>query len=200
MENDKWKMTNGDERQISLLLDAIKYSADKHRNQRRKGADASPYINHPLDVAEMLWRIGCVRDINTIVAAILHDTLEDTDATPREIAASFGQEVLALVEEVTDDKSLSRAERKRLQVVSAPHKSTGAKLIKLADKISNINDIRDNPPTDWTLERKLNYLDWADEVAQGLRGVSPALEEHFDEAIRLTRVRLEEGLAVDDAD
>jgi (p)ppGpp synthase/HD superfamily hydrolase len=186
-----------DERGISLLLHAIKFSAEKHRNQRRKGADAFPYINHPIDVADILWRIGSVRDIDTIVAAILHDTLEDTDTTPGEIAALFGKDVLALVEEVTDDKTLPKEERKRLQVINAHHKSTAAKLIKLADKISNVNDIRDSPPQEWSIERRLNYLDWANNVALGLRGVNSALEEHFDEAIRQTRKRLEDRLTDD---
>jgi len=186
-----------DERGISLLLYAIKFSAEKHRNQRRKGADAFPYINHPIDVADILWRIGSVRDIDTIVAAILHDTLEDTDTTPAEIAALFGDDVLSLVEEVTDDKSLPKEERKRLQVVNAYYKSTGAKLIKLADKISNINDIGNSPPTEWSIERRLNYLDWATKVALGLRGVNSALEEYFDEAIRQTRKRLEDRLTDD---
>jgi GTP diphosphokinase / guanosine-3',5'-bis(diphosphate) 3'-diphosphatase len=186
-----------DERGISLLLHAIKFSAEKHRNQRRKGADAFPYINHPIDVADILWRIGSVRDIDTIVAAILHDTLEDTDTTPGEIAALFGKDVLAVVEEVTDDKTLPKEERKRLQVINAYHKSTAAKLIKLADKISNVNDIRDSPPQEWSIERRLNYLDWANNVALGLRGVNSALEEHFDEAIRQTRKRLEDRLRDD---
>jgi GTP diphosphokinase / guanosine-3',5'-bis(diphosphate) 3'-diphosphatase len=183
-----------DEKQISLLLTAIKFSANKHRNQRRKGIDASPYINHPIDVADILWRIGSVRDIDTIVAAILHDTLEDTDATPSEIEALFGEEVLSLVQEVTDDKTLPKEERKRLQVVTAHHKSPAAKLIKLADKISNINDIGNSPPQEWSLERRLNYLDWADKVVLGLRGANRALEEHYDEAIRRTRRKLEDQL------
>ncbi len=183
---------NADEKQISLLISAIKYSAHKHRNQRRKGADASPYINHPITVADILWRIGSVRDIDTIVAAILHDTLEDTDATPSEIEALFGKEVLNLVEEVSDDKTLPKEERKRLQVANSHHKSTAAKLIKLADKISNINDIGNSPPKEWSIERRLGYLDWADDVVLGLRGVNRALEEHYDEAVRHTRKRLED--------
>jgi GTP diphosphokinase / guanosine-3',5'-bis(diphosphate) 3'-diphosphatase len=193
-QNRLANIMDADEKQIALLISAIKYSADKHRNQRRKGADASPYINHPIDVADILWRIGSVRDIDIIAAAILHDTLEDTDATSGEIEALFGKEVLSLVQEVTDDKTLPKAERKRLQVVNAHHKSAAAKQIKLADKISNINDIGNCPPKEWPLERRLSYLDWADEVVLGLRGVNPALEEHYDEAIRRTRRRLEDQI------
>jgi (p)ppGpp synthase/HD superfamily hydrolase len=197
MKHVKQKMTNvmgTDDKQISLLLTSIKFSADKHRNQRRKGADASPYINHPIDVADILWRIGSVRDIDTIVAAILHDTLEDTDATPNEIEALFGKKVLSLVQEVSDDKTLPKEERKRLQVVNARHKSEAAKQIKLADKISNINDIGNSPPQEWSHERRLDYLDWSDDVIRGLRGVNQALEEHYDAAIRHTRRRLEDRL------
>jgi (p)ppGpp synthase/HD superfamily hydrolase len=199
MKNDNVMLNEKqiDEKQISLVLCATKFSADKHRNQRRLGVEAFPYINHPIDVADILWRIGAVRDIDTIVAAILHDTLEDTDATPTEIAALFGAEVLALVEEVTDDKSLPKAERKRLQIVNARHKSPAAKLIKLADKISNINEIGNSPPADWSHERRLNYLEWADNVVLGLRGVNSALEEHYDEAIRQTRKRLADRLTDD---
>lgn len=186
------------ENQIALLLSAIKFSADKHRNQRRKGADASPYINHPIEVADMLWRIGSVREMPTILAAILHDTLEDTDATPAEIAGLFGNEVLALVEEVSDNKALPKDERKRLQIVTAPHKSTGAKLIKLADKISNITDIGLYPPVNWSHERRLNYLKWSDDVVLGLRGVNAALEEHYDATIRQTRKRLADRLTETD--
>ncbi|MBO0798640.1 MAG: bifunctional (p)ppGpp synthetase/guanosine-3',5'-bis(diphosphate) 3'-pyrophosphohydrolase [Blastocatellia bacterium] len=183
---------------MSLLLTAIKFSADKHRNQRRKGADASPYINHPIDVADILWRIGSVREMPTILAAILHDTLEDTDATPAEIAALFGNEVLALVEEVTDNKALPKDERKRLQVVTAQHKSTGAKLIKLADKISNITELGYYPPVDWSHERRLKYLEWSDDVILGLRGVNAVLEEHYDETVRQTRKKLADRLTVTD--
>src|SRR6266568_91129 len=126
---------------ISAILKALSFSAKKHRNQRRKGAEGSPYINHPIDVAETLWKVGGVRDISVIVAAILHDTVEDTETTLAEIEEHFGPVVCSLVQEVTDDKSLPKPERKRLQIEHAPHLSTGAKQIKLADKISNIHDV-----------------------------------------------------------
>src|SRR5689334_21040807 len=119
---------------ISLILKALSFSAEKHKSQRRKGAEESPYINHPINVAQLLWEVGGVREIATIVAAILHDTVEDTETTPEEIEENFGQVVRKLVEEVSDDKSLPKAERKRLQIEHAPHLSLGAKQIKLADK------------------------------------------------------------------
>jgi guanosine-3',5'-bis(diphosphate) 3'-pyrophosphohydrolase len=175
------------EQDFSLLLSAVKFAADRHRGQRRKDADASPYINHPIAVAETLWNVGHVRDINTIVAAILHDTLEDTDATAEEIAGLFGQEILSVVQEVTDDKSLPKAERKRLQIVNAPHKSVAAKQIKLADKMNNIRDITNAPPADWPARRKLEYLDWAQQVSAGLRGANSGLEAEFDAALHRAR-------------
>src|SRR5262245_50485669 len=130
-----------DDRQIGLILRALCFAAEKHRHQRRKNAGADPYINHPIAVAELLWDVGQVRDTNLIVAALLHDTVEDTDAKPDEIEAPFGKEVLALVLEVTDDKSLPNPARKQQQVQHAPHLSQSAKQLKLADKISNIGDI-----------------------------------------------------------
>lgn len=165
---------------IGQLLKAIRFAAEKHRNQRRKDNDHSPYINHPIQVAETLWEAGGVRDPSTLVAAVLHDTLEDTDTSPEEIRQRFGQEVLNLVLEVSDDKHLPKAERKRLQIVHAPSISPRAKNIKLADKICNIRDLIDTPPPDWPVRRQREYLRWAGKVVAGLRGANPALEELFD--------------------
>lgn len=163
-----------------LLLKALRYAAQKHSDQRRKNAKASPYINHPIQVAQILWDVAGVRDASLLVAAILHDTIEDTDATSDEIKAEFGEEVLALVLEVTDDKSLPKQTRKQLQVDHAPHKSYKAKLLKIADKISNVGDIINWPPKDWTLERRQEYLLWTEKVVAGLRGVNEQLEIQYD--------------------
>ena len=162
------------------LLKAIRFSADKHRNQRRKDNAHSPYINHPIDVAQLLWEVGGVRDVNVLLAAILHDTIEDTRTRPEEISGNFGHEVLSLVLEVTDNKSLPKAERKRLQIESASHKSFGAKLVKLADKCCNVRDLVSMPPENWSLERRREYLLWTEQVVAGLRGTNAALEEYYD--------------------
>ena len=169
---------------VTLLLRAIEFSAEKHRDQRRKGVDASPYINHPIQVASMLANVAGVRDVTTLVAAVLHDTIEDTQTSREELEAAFGEEVALLVLEVTDDKSLPKAERKRLQVERAPDLSSAAKLIKLADKISNVTDITDRPPSDWSNERRREYVDWAERVVVGCRGVNSALEVRFDHTLR----------------
>jgi guanosine-3',5'-bis(diphosphate) 3'-pyrophosphohydrolase len=179
-----------DDSQIGLMLAAMRFSAEKHRDDRRKGEEETPYINHPIEVAETLWRVGQVRDIDVIVAAILHDTIEDTDATPDEIESTFGPAVSELVQEVSDDTKLRKEERKRLQIETAPHKSPGAKLIKLADKISNVQAITNFPPANWEPERKRAYLDWADQVVNGLRGVNAPLEGYFDEVLQVARERL----------
>lgn len=163
-----------------LLLKAIRFSAGKHRNQRRKDSVQSPYINHPIEVAQLLWEVGGVRDANVLLASILHDTLEDTNTAPEEIKDNFGDEVLSLVLEVTDDKSLPKAERKRLQIETAPDKSHGAKLIKLSDKCCNIHDLLALPPANWSLERRQEYLLWTEKVVTGLRGTNKALEEYYD--------------------
>lgn len=174
---------------ISLLLTATKFAADRHRRQCRKGVDASPYINHPIDVAETLWRVGEVRDVSVIAAAILHDTVEDTNATPNEIERLFGKEIRSLVDEVSDDKSLPKLERKRLQIEHAPHLSKGAQQIKLADKIFNVAEVTFAPP-DWPHQRRVEYLAWAESVVAGLRGCNPELESTFDVVMRIARRRL----------
>ena len=172
---------------VDHLLRAVEFSAEKHRGQRRKGVDASPYINHPIEVAAMLANVAGVRDLVILVAAVLHDTIEDTRTSPEELEAAFGAEIRLLVQEVTDDKSLPKAERKRLQVDHAPQLSPSAKLIKLADKVSNVRDVTDRPPSDWSVERRREYLDWAERVVAGCRGVNSALESRFDETLRRAR-------------
>jgi len=163
-----------------LLIGALRFSANKHRYQRRKDQAKSPYINHPIEVAQLLWEVGKVRQVSVLLAALLHDTIEDTQTQPSEIRGLFGEEVLGLVLEVTDDKSLPKQERKRLQVESAAHKSPGAKLIKLADKACNVRDIVAMPPETWSLERRREYLLWTEQVVNGLRGANAALEAYYD--------------------
>ena len=168
------------EHEIGQLLAAIRFAADKHRNQRRKGAAQSPYINHPIEVADLLWSAGGVRELPILIAAVLHDTIEDTDTSPEEIKRHFGEAVLALVLELSDNKSLPKQERKRLQIETAPHKSAPAKWIKLADFVCNLRDMYQSPPADWPLERIQEYLLWTEMVVSGLRGTNPELEECYD--------------------
>ena len=139
---------------ISKLLSALKFASEKHKKQKRKDAEQSPYINHPIRVAEILWNLGDVRDIDIIIASLLHDTVEDTDTRIEEIKNMFGDKVALYVSEVTDDKSLPKDERKKLQIEHAPHISYGAKQVKLGDKIANITDIIVSPPDGWDIERK----------------------------------------------
>ncbi len=173
---------------FSRFLRALQFAADKHKEQKRKDG-VIPYINHPIDVTLILWNAG-VRDIATLLAALLHDTIEDTPTRPDEIRDQFGEEVLALVLEVTDDKSLPKAERKRLQIEHAPHISLRARQIKLADKINNLYTITHYPPKDWPLERKREYLEWSKQVVDGLRGHNPLLEAAYDQALAEARAAL----------
>jgi guanosine-3',5'-bis(diphosphate) 3'-pyrophosphohydrolase len=172
------------------LLLALHFSAQKHRDQRRKDRQASPYINHPIEVAFILATIGGVTDLTTLIAAILHDTIEDTATTPEELERRFGREVCLLVQEMTDDKRLPKAERKRLQVAHAKEASHRAKLIKLADKICNVRDVTHAPPADWSLERRSEYLDWTEQVVAGCRGASAELEAYYDRLLREGREAL----------
>lgn len=165
---------------VSLILSATAFAADKHRNQRRKDVQASPYINHPIALANVLKNEGGIADGKVLAAALLHDTIEDTDATVEELEAAFGKEITTIVLEVTDDKSLPKAERKRLQVEHACSISHRAKLVKLADKICNLRDMSVSPPAGWPEKRVQEYFEWAKAVVEGLRGTNSALEKLFD--------------------
>ena len=164
------------------ILDALQFAAHKHRDQRRLDPEASPYINHPIALANILWLEGDVHEPLVICAALLHDTIEDTATTEEELAGRFGAAVARIVMEVTDDKELDRATRKRLQVEHAPHISREAKLVKLADKIANLRDVAASPPPTWPVSRQREYFEWAKEVVDGLRGAHAQLEGLFDEA------------------
>ena len=168
---------------ITPLLKAIHFAADKHRDQRRKDEGASPYINHPIEVAELIARVGGVSDLVTLQAAILHDTIEDTQTTSEELETHFGERVRKVVQEVTDDKTLLKIDRKRLQIEHSPHLSREAQMVKLADKISNVRAVTETPPAKWPLTRRKEYLDWTEQVVAGLRGCNPQLEKFYDEVL-----------------
>ena len=170
------------EKDLALLFRALAFAAHKHRDQRRKDAEASPYINHPIALAEVLAGEGGVADVEVLAAALLHDTIEDTATTAAELRAEFGERIAAMVEEVTDDQNLPKAERKRLQIEHAAGLSPGARLVKLADKICNLRDVADRPPAKWDLQRRQEYFEWARRVIDGLRGTHPKLEAAFDAA------------------
>lgn len=172
------------------LLHAARFAAVKHTDQKRKGNDAAPYINHPLEVANLLAKVGKVEDTDVLIAAILHDTVEDTETTKEEISELFGETVAKMVMEVTDDKSLPKAVRKQKQIEHAPHLSDGAKQIKLGDKISNIRDVLENPPDGWSDERRREYIEWGEKVVAGLRGANENLENHFDELVAEAKQKL----------
>ena len=168
---------------VSLFLKALHFAADKHRDQKRKDVDASPYINHPIYVAQILADIGGVDDLGILAAAVLHDTVEDTEADPADIEREFGARIARIVGEVTDDKSLSKSERKRLQIEHARHMSEEGALVKVADKIANVRDIGNSPPKDWDQTRRVEYLEWAEQVVGNCPNVNPGLQEYFDESL-----------------
>lgn len=165
---------------IQLLTEAYAFAANKHRHQRRKDVHASPYINHPIQLVHILTVDGGIEDIATLIAAILHDTIEDTETTAEELRARFGGEIASIIQEVTDDKELPKDVRKRLQIEHAASLSHQAKLVKLADLISNVGDVLDNDAPNWSYDRQMEYIDWANRVMHGLRGASSVLEAIFD--------------------
>jgi guanosine-3',5'-bis(diphosphate) 3'-pyrophosphohydrolase len=168
---------------IVLILKAAEFAAHKHRRQRRKGRTKRPYIGHCIEVARLIAEVGKVEDGNVLAAAILHDTIEDTKTTRDELRQEFGPVIDDLVSEVTDDKDLDKGVRKRLQVEHAPNLSDGAKVIKLADKISNVREIGADPPKDWDVKRREKYFAWAREVIDAIGRINPGLEQRFDSTL-----------------
>ena len=176
---------------LNLLLQSAIFAAKKHQGQVRKDQQRSPYITHPLLVAQTLYQIGGVSDTTTLVAAILHDTIEDTHTTNDELREAFGDQVLSIVLEVSDNKSLIKNERKRLQVIHAAHLSHQAKMVKLGDKLINCQDVLSSPPCGWSLERLRNYIQWAADVVENLRHTNDALEGAFDQMIAEAETQLQ---------
>jgi guanosine-3',5'-bis(diphosphate) 3'-pyrophosphohydrolase len=179
----QWEQSKARQDKI-VLMRALAFAAKKHRDQRRKDIEGAPYINHPIGIARILAEEGGVTDTAILCAALLHDTLEDTQTSAGELVSEFGPIIAGIVAEVSDDKSLPKAERKRLQIENAAKISRRAKLVKLADKIDNLRDVATSPPQGWTLERRQEYFDWAREVIDQLRGAHARLEAIFDEAYR----------------
>lgn len=169
---------------IGILVKTTDFAAGKHRDQRRKDPEKTPYINHPIGVARILSEEGGISQLEVIQAAILHDTVEDTETTLEEIETCFGSTVRSIVAEVTDDKSLPKMERKRLQIENAPHKSREAKLVKLADKLYNLRDLCRATPEGWSSERVNQYFEWAFRVVAGLRQTNQAIEDELDEIFK----------------
>ena len=164
---------------METVLKAAAFAAEKHRNQRRKDVEASPYINHPIQLAYILVQAE-IEDPVVLAAALLHDTIEDTNTTHDEIEIVFGHEIANIVEECSDDKSLGKLERKQAQIDHAARISHKAKLVKIADKIANVSDIVGAPPAGWSVERKREYFDWAKKVVDQMRGTNKVLEARFD--------------------
>lgn len=163
---------------FALVLRALHFAADKHRDHRRKDIHASPYINHPIYVAQILSEVG-IEDPEVLAGAILHDTVEDTETSLGELALEFGDRVARIVAEVTDDKTLPREERKRLQIEHAPELSDEAALVKVADKISNVEDVLENPPDGWDEARRKQYVEWASAVVDNCPVKNQALTDRF---------------------
>jgi (p)ppGpp synthase/HD superfamily hydrolase len=165
---------------VQRILAAAKFAAEKHAAQKRKGAAAEPYVNHLIEVAQLIAGSSEWLDTNLVMAGFLHDTIEDTGTTAEELERAFGSDVTALVVEMTDDKSLPKEVRKALQVEDAPHLSVRAQVIKLADKTANLRSILASPPATWSRERQREYFAWARRVVDALSAPNPMLKAEFD--------------------
>lgn len=164
---------------ILLLTQAMRFAADCHADHRRKGESQEPYVNHVIEVAELVAEATKGEDINLVAAALLHDVLEDTDVTRAEMAEKFNTDIADLVHEVTNDEALTKAAQKTAQITSAPGKSDRAKILKLSDKTANFRSILNSPPLDWSVARKRDYLEHGRQVAEGLAGENTWLDDQF---------------------
>lgn len=178
---------------INHFILALAFAAEKHQHQRRKDAKITPYINHPIALVNVLVNEGGVLSWDVLCAALLHDVIEDTETTEKELVEHFGKKIAAIVMELADDKALPKAERKLRQVQHAPAASHEAKLVKLADKICNLRDILTNPPSGWDLSRKQDYFAWSYAVVAGVRGANPKLEKVFDMTIQEGQLYFSKG-------
>jgi len=176
---------------LGILLDAVIFAAHKHQGQVRKDQSRSPYVTHPLAVARAIWEIGQVKDQTLLIAAVLHDTIEDTETSKDEIRKRFGEEVLSIVIEVTDEKSQEKMIRKQQQVTHAATLSHSAKILKLADKLCNCQDILYSPPDNWTMKRRQDYIQWAADVIAQMRDTNPGLETALDQVFSDAEEQLE---------
>jgi (p)ppGpp synthase/HD superfamily hydrolase len=166
--------------EVQRILAAARFAGERHAGQKRKGEAGEPYINHLIEVAELVACSDNVLDTNLVMAAFLHDTVEETGVTQQELQQRFGGDVAALVMEVTDDKSLPKDVRKALQVENAHRQSPRAQSLKLADKISNLRAILSSPPANWSVDRKRQYFEWARDVISGLTAPNARLKAEFD--------------------
>ncbi len=177
---------------MQALLKAIRFAAEKHRHQRRVDVRSSPYINHPIAVADLLANEVGIENTTILTAAILHDTIEDTDTTEREIKSKFGLEVARVVMELTDDMRLAPEVRKQAQIEHASQLSYAARLVKIADKTCKLRDLAENPPLTWSAERCAQYRDQAAAVVEQMRGTHPELQRLFERALTRCRENLQE--------
>jgi guanosine-3',5'-bis(diphosphate) 3'-pyrophosphohydrolase len=176
--------------ELDKLFVTLEFAMYKHRNQRRKDRENIPYINHPIEVMTILWKRGAVRDLATLLGALLHDTLEDTETTEAELDSHFGAEVAHIVREVSDNKSLPKMLRKQQQIDHAGNLSRAACEIKIADKIANVQEILDNPPQGWSRRRRWEYIQWATEVVENLAHQNPFLTDYFHGLVHRGKAQL----------
>jgi (p)ppGpp synthase/HD superfamily hydrolase len=171
--------------QIEKLFEALEYASKLHKDQRRKGNGGSPYVNHLIEVASLLSRVAEVTDHEVIIAAILHDVLEDTEAREGDIFDRFGGTVLAYVKHVTDDKLLSLEKRRIAQLKSIENSSSQIQLIKLADHCSNIASL----PPSWDRARLESYISWSHSIAVHCYSASEELakvyKKRYDSALEI---------------
>ncbi|CAF3542144.1 unnamed protein product [Adineta steineri] len=176
---------------MEKFMHALQFAAHKHRFQKRKDSDGTPYINHPIGVAHILSNEAGIKDIDLLIVALLHDTVEDTETTHEELQQEFGTRIADLVAELTDDKNLPKAERKRLQILNAKQLSSDAIIVRLADKIYNLRDLNRDTPVGWSEQRVKEYFEWSVQIARQLAGHNAQMDEILKDLFRQRNVQFE---------
>jgi (p)ppGpp synthase/HD superfamily hydrolase len=158
-----------------LIAEATLFAAKAHFGQTRNQNNQIPYIVHPLRVSYLLWNEGNINNAHLLVAALLHDVLEDTEVSRQEIFNKFGSSILTLVEELTDKPKPTAQE----EALSALKMSKEAKTIKLADRTHNLRDLIDHPPKIWDFEKVSGFLNRSKILFENLRNTHPVLEKCY---------------------
>ncbi len=171
------------EKDAEIVLDAVAFSAEKHKLQVKSNAKKTPYIIHPIEVADLALKVGQVYDKDVLVAALLHDVLDGTTATEKEISDHYGKTVASYVQEMTSPKDLSLKEQKKEQIKAAFHQTPNVAIIKLSDKLSNLGTLAKNPPSNWSRDRIDQYFQWAQSVIENLPESNQPLKKQVKQVI-----------------
>jgi len=156
------------EKDAEAVLGAAIFATEKHKSQVRSNEKKTPYIIHPIEVADLVMKIGHVYDKDVLITALLHDVMDDTQTTYEQITSLYGTKVSSYLEEMTSKQGLSLKEQKKQQIMQAFRQNPSVAIIKLSDKLSNLKTLATSPPPSWSRDRIDQYFQWAQTVIENL--------------------------------